>query len=245
MFYVSAKTSMMRTQARWEDQQRAMAAAKVLAAFANLEPDGVQSFRADPDHQDFFPQAWWDYQPTAPDGTPSPQMQWQINQQLVRDAWLFEFDMELNRYVQLLTSVFDPNKPEPPLFERGYRPPFVTGLNLGYEFQDELPYYLAVKWLGGQGWRAETCRFCGRRFVAEHPKSKFCSFGVTVDREFNIAPRGLQMSCFWANRKRAKHLWWTKYNEAINKQRKQKYRAEKRKEHHAKRKNPQKAAAKI
>jgi hypothetical protein len=225
----------MRTQASWEDQQQAMDAAKVLAVFANLEPDGVESFRTD--HQDFVPQAWWDYRPTTPNGTPSPKMQWQINQQLLRDAWLFEFDMELGRYVHLLTSVFDPNEPEPPLFERHHRPAFVAGLDIGYELQDQLPYYLAVKWLGGHGWRAKECRFCKRRFVADHPQTEFCSFGVTVDEAFNIATHGLQMSCFWAHRKRKKHLWWIDHNETINKRRKRKYRAEKRRESHAKRKN--------
>ena len=138
----------MRTQESWEDQQRVLCAARVLADFANLEPNGIDSFKAA--HPDFFPQAWWDYQPTSPNGTPSPKMQWQINQQLLRDAWLFEFVMELGPYVHLLTSVFDPNEPEPPLFERRHRPAFVAGLDLGYEFPDEAPYYLAVKWLGGQ-----------------------------------------------------------------------------------------------
>src|ERR1700686_5190375 len=137
----------MRTQTSWEDQQRAMDAARVLAEFANLEPEGVESFRTD--HPDFVSQAWWDYQPTIPNGSPSPKMQWQINQKFLRDAWLFEFDMELGSYVRLLTSVFDPNNPEPTLFERRHRPAFVAGLDIGYETQDELTYYLAVKWLGG------------------------------------------------------------------------------------------------
>jgi hypothetical protein len=54
----------------WEIQQRSMAAAKVLAEFANLEPQDVKQFRTD--HSGFFPEAWWSYRPTAYDGTPSP-----------------------------------------------------------------------------------------------------------------------------------------------------------------------------
>jgi hypothetical protein len=228
----------MRTKTSWEDQQRAMTAAKVLADFANLHPDGVERFRAE--HETFVPQAWWDYRPTSFDGTPSPKMQWQVNQKILRDAWVFEFDMELGPYVHLLTSVFDPNNPEPALFERRHRPAFVAGLDIGYESQDELPYYLAVKWLGGQGWRAKTCLFCEKRFVAEHPKTKFCSFGVTVDvKDFHIAADGIQTTCAWAYRKGKKHTWWIEHRERINERRKREYRLEKesRRNRHAKRKN--------
>ena len=192
----------------------------MLADFANLEPDGVESFRAA--HQDFVPQAWWDYQPTAPNGAPSPKMQWQINQKFLRDAWLFEFHMELGPYVHLLTSVFDPNEPEPPLFERRYRPVFVAGLDIGYEREDELPYYLAVKWLGGQGWRAKTCLFCGKRFVAEHSKTKFCSYGEPGDD--NWTP-----NCFQAHRRKYKKEHWSENSDRINKRRRHKYRKAKQK----------------
>ncbi|HXO33546.1 MAG TPA: hypothetical protein VN901_14435 [Candidatus Acidoferrales bacterium] len=224
----------MRTNESWEEQQRAIDAARVLAEFANLKPDGVEGFRTA--HRDFVPAGWWDYRPTSFNGVPAPTMQWQINQKLLRDAWLFEFDMELNRYVQLLTSVFDPNDPEPSLFERHHRPAFVTGLDIGYELQDQLPYYRAVKWLGGQGWRAKTCLFCGKRFVAEHPKTKFCSFDVTVDKtNFSIAAEGIKMSCFWAYRNGRKHVWWIEHRERINERRRREYRLEKKGSRRAKR----------
>jgi hypothetical protein len=156
-------------------------------------------------------------------------MQWQINQKFLRDAWLFEFDMELGPYVHLLTSVFDPNNPEPPLFERRHRPAFVAGLDIGYESQDELPYYRAVKWLGGQGWRAKTCLFCGKRFIAESSNTKYCSFGMTVDEDFNITTEGLQVSCFWAHRKKDKKENWSKHSERVNERRKREYRTAKKK----------------
>ncbi len=57
----------MRPPASWEEQQRALTAARVLADFANLEPGGIESFRAA--HPDFVPQAWWDYRPTTFNGT--------------------------------------------------------------------------------------------------------------------------------------------------------------------------------
>jgi hypothetical protein len=225
----------MRTQASWEDQERAMDAARVLAHFANLESDSVKSFRKA--RPDFVPQAWWDYRPTAFNGTPSLKMQWQMNQKRLRDAWLFEFSMEWIDYVHLLTSVFDPNETEPPLFERHYRPPFVTGLDLAFQSEGESPYHLAVTWLAGHGWRAKTCLFCGKRFIAEHSKTKFCGFGVTVDKGFNIAMQGLQMSCFWAHRKKYKKEKWSENSGHVNKRRRQEYHLEKKRSHRANRKN--------
>jgi hypothetical protein len=207
----------MRTQASWEELQRALNAARVLADFANLESEeDAQRFRKD--HGDFVPRTWWDYQPTTPDGAPSPKKQWQIAQKFLRDAWLFEFDISLFDYVHLLTSVFDPDDLESTLFEKRYHPPFATGLELG----DESPYHLAVKWLAGQGWRAKTC-FCGKRFVAEHSQTKFCG--------------GNKNACFWAHRKSKQHSWWIKHSKGINNQRRRNYQLEKKRSHRANRKN--------
>jgi hypothetical protein len=214
----------MRTDTSREDQQQALDAARVLAEFSNLEPEEVHRFRVD--HPDFVPQAWWDYQPTSPNGTPSPKMQWQITQGFIRDAWLFEFQMEWTRYVHLLTSVFDPNEAEPPLFERHHRPPFVAGLDLAFQNSQESPYHLAVTWLGGQGWRAKTCLFCGKRFIAESSNTKFCSFGVTVDEEDGLS---VEMSCFWAHRKKDKKKNWSEHSARINERRRQEYKKAKRK----------------
>lgn len=225
----------MRTETSWKEQQDALAAARVLAGFANLEPEGVESFRRD--HSDFFPKSWWDYRPTLPNGTPSPKTQWRIAQKFVRDAWFFEFDVERGPLVHLLTSVFDPSEPEPPLFERRHRPAFVVGLDIGYELQNELPFYLAVKWLGGQGWRAKTCRFCGKQFVAEHPKAQYCSFGVTVDDNFSVSADGVQMTCYWAHRKKYKHDLWSENSESINEKRRRDYRLEKKRSRHANRRS--------
>jgi hypothetical protein len=204
-----------------------MDAARVLAKFANLEPDGVENFRKA--HPDFVPQAWWDYRPTAMNGTPLPEMQWQINQKVLRDAWLFEFNLGQYDYVRLLTSVFDPNETYPPLFERRYRPISLTAWDLGDQLQYEPPYYLAVKWLGGQGWRAKTCWFCEKRFVAEHSKTKFCSYGEPGDD--NWAP-----NCFQAHRRKYQQEYWDECRDRTNKRRRQEYKLEKKGSRLAKRK---------
>jgi hypothetical protein len=201
----------VRTKASWEEQQQAIDAAKILAKFANLEPDGVDGFRKD--YPTFISQAWWDYRPTLPYApyAPSPKMQWQINQRLLRDAWMFEFHMDLGRYVHLLTSVFDPNEPEPPLTERRIRPAYVAGLDIGYEMEEDLPYYRAVKWLSGHGDHAKTCKECGQRFIGENSNAKFCP---PVD---GTSP------CFLASRKRDKDKNWNENKARINEQRRQEY----------------------
>jgi len=220
---VCDKYHKMKTQARSEDQQKALDAARVLAEFANLEAESVDRFKAE--HRDFVPQAWWNYRPTLPYApfAQSPQMQWQINQKLLRDAWSFEFDMALGSYVHLLTSVFDPSEPEPPLFGRRYRPAFVAGLDIGDQFQDELPYYLAVKWLGSQGWRAKQC-MCGRRFIAENSNAQFCSSGL----------QGKDRNCFWEYRKQYKRTNWEENKASTNERRRREYQLKKKRSRRAK-----------
>jgi hypothetical protein len=213
---MSAKEAhLVRTKASWEEQQEAIAAAKVLAEFANLEPDGVEEFRKA--HPAFVPQAWWDYRPTLPYApyAPAPKMQWQINQNLLRDAWMFEFHLELGRYVHLLTSVFDPNEPEPPLSERRIRPAYVAGMDIGYEMEEDLPYYRAVKWLSGHGEHAKTCRECGRRFIGENSNAKFCP------------PVNEASPCFQASRKRDKDKNWDANKDRVNERRRREYQKSK------------------
>lgn len=213
----------MRSQASWEEQQQAIEAAKVLAEFANLEPGDETQFQAN--HPEFVPQAWWEYPPTDPRGNPLPKKQWQIAQKFVRDAWLFEFQLPLFDYVHLLTAVFNPENIEWSKLSERHRPAFATGLDL----EDEYPYHLAAKWLSGNGWRAKTCWWCKRRFIAEHSRARFCRFGTTVD--------GNETTCFWAHRKPDQRKNWEANKKRVNKKRRREYRANEQKERHAKRKS--------
>ena len=203
----------MRTQASCDDQDKAMTASRVLAEYANLEPEGVEGFSAA--HPDFVP-AWWFMAIGGRGKGP-----WMRERDLIREAWgKFQADLIL----RLVTSHW-----------------FTFGTFNRREVssqEKEWPYQQAVMFLHINPWRAKTCLFCGRRFIAEHPKAKFCGFDVTVDENFNIAPRGIQKSCFWAYRRRSKHLWWMKHSEGINKRRKRDYQTEKQnRRSHAKRKN--------
>lgn len=200
----------------WENQQQAISRAKILAEFANLQPSDIENFRAD--HPKFFPERWWDYRAIAYDGTPSPEPQWQRTQRYLWDAWLFEFDIDtpLFDYLRLLTSVFDPADLEEMAPKTKFRPSFAALTEIG----DDYPYHLAVKWLTGQaGWRAKTCSFCEKRFIAQHPNGRFCSFGVTVD--------GIRTICSWAYRKGYKKAWWDIHSESVNERRRENYEQQK------------------
>ena len=184
IFYLYAtKEEIVRNDASWEEQQKLIADAKVLAEFADLTSDGVESFRKA--HPDFFPASWWDYRPTnLSDGKPSRQMQWEIVQLNIRDAWRDAFQMPLLHSMFLLTSVFDSE--EMGWDENQPRPAFVTDLHI--LDLESYPYHEVIQWLIGQSWRVKTCLHCKRCFIAEHPKRLFC----TNDNE---------TSCFWAHRK--------------------------------------------
>jgi hypothetical protein len=197
--------------ASWEEQQRALATARVLADFANLEPDGVERFQAA--HPDFVPQAWWDYQPNDSEGQPFRSKQWEIVQLNLRDAWRYRFQIGLIHSMFLLTAVFDPEE----LVGEGH-PLCMTGLNI-LEL-DSYPYHEAIQWLHGQGWRLKTCLHCKKHFVAEHSKTKFCSYGEPGDD--NWTP-----NCFQAHRRKYQQEYWDECRDRTNKRRRQKYQLEK------------------
>jgi hypothetical protein len=202
---------MLRSDVSWEEQQRLIGDAKVLAKFANLTPDGVESFRSA--HPDFFPASWWDYRPTnLSDGKRSSKMQWEIVQLNIRDSWLFEFQMPLLHSVFLLTSVFDPEEMD--WDENQPHPAFVTGsyvLNL-----ESYPYHEVIQWLIGQSWRVKTCLHCKKCFIAEHPKRLFCTNEGDT-------------SCFWAHRKAYHQKHWEDHSVSVNEHRRQEYKKAKRK----------------
>ena len=177
---------MRHSDTSWDERQKRLAEAKTLADFANLEPSDVGAFRKD--HPDFFPAAWWDYRPTTLTKRPTlekptPKMQWEIVQQMVRDTWLRQFRLPPFWSTWLLTSVFDPEEMG---WDEEHRPPFVTGLHV--LDIDSYPYHEAVQWLVGQSWRVKQCEQCGKCFIAEASQRRFCSNDGDT-------------SCFWAHRK--------------------------------------------
>jgi hypothetical protein len=192
----------MRTKASWDEQQQALDAARALADYANLEPEGVESFRTA--HPDFVP-AWWFWSPQG-------KGQWMRERDLVREAWgKFAADLIL----RLVTSHWFT---------------FGTFNRVQVSSQEkEWPYQQAIMFLHINPWRAKTCEWCGKRFIAEHSRARFCSFGVVVD--------GNPTTCFWAHRKPSQKESWIEHSVRINERRRQEYRLEKKRRRRAKRKN--------
>jgi len=204
----------MKSNARWQNEQQALQAARLLAQFANLEHDGVERFRQD--HPDFVPPVWWIGPASNKSiGTYSP---WVLERDRLRTAWAGEFPAD--KTLELVTSS---------LFLIAHAQASDTTEETEGTPQKVWPYQRAVLFLHVNAWRAKTCEWCKNRFVGEHPKARFCSYGVVVE--------GNETPCFWAHRKKYKNEKWIENRETINEQRRLEYSAVKRRKSHAKRKN--------
>jgi hypothetical protein len=207
----------MKTQRRWEKERHALGAARLLAEFANLEAESVEGFRgASKHHREFLPDIWWTM--SGYNQSLGTHKTWVAERDQLRAAWDAEFPA--NKTLELTTS-----------------PAFLTANALSSDSTGEMestpqkvwPYQHAVLYLHVNAWRAKKCEWCGRRFIGEHPKARFCANGVAVD--------GNEATCFWAHRKKYKTEKWNKNSETINDQRRREYLAAKRRKGRAKRKN--------
>ena len=207
----------MKTQRRWEKERDALEAARLLAEFANLEAESVEEFRsASKNHREFLPNIWWTM--SASNQSLGTHKTWVAERDRLRAAWDAEFPAD--KTLELATSLV-----------------FLSAHALSSDSTEEMentprkvwPYQRAVLYLHVNAWRAKKCEWCGRRFIGEHPKARFCAYGVVVD--------GNEATCFWAHRKKYKTEKWSKNREAINDQRRREYLAAKRRKSRAKRKN--------
>lgn len=135
-------------------------AADALAAFANLEPANVQAFRRR--FPDFLPPTFWTGLAWNADaGVYEP---WIRERDLLRRAWLKQFPADL--CLRLVASSL-----------------FLAANVLTSEDEQELasatqkvwPYQKSILFLQSNPWRAKVCKECGKRFVADHAKRKYCS----------------------------------------------------------------------
>ncbi len=203
----------MKSEANLQRQEQALKAAGLLAEFANLEEEGAESFRKS--HPDFVPLIWW----TGPAwnkgiGTYSP---WLRERDLLRKAWSMGFPADTT--LELATNKF---------FLAAHALASDTTEEMESRPQKVWPYQRAVLFLHVNPTRARTCEWCGRRFTSE-TKARFCRLGLVVD--------GKEINCFWEYRKKYKHENWNEKSGSVNEERRRKYRAEKRRESHASRKN--------
>ena len=183
---------------RIEEEERALLdAADALAAFANLEPAGVEAFRQL--HLDFIPAVWW------------AKSNWLQERNLLLKAWRAGFPADLTLKLttarlfgvaHILASAGLPAGIPNPSFtaqmitdaldnfdgrsliglapNRKILAPDGTDITKEVKRRVESdpqvwPYQRAVLFLHVEPWRAKVCQECGRRFVADHARRKYCS----------------------------------------------------------------------
>jgi hypothetical protein len=201
----------MKSDKSWQREEAAVREAEALAELANLEPADVETFVKN--HPNFVPSIWWNSPAWSKHlGIHVP---WERERDRLRDAWATEFPA--NKTLELTANGL-----------------FMAAHTLEFETTDEAenaprkiwPYQRAVLFLHVDSWRAKTCEWCNRRFIGTHSQARFCLYGAPGDPE---------STCFAAHRKPSKAENWNENSDRLNAERRQKYRAEKEKESHAKR----------
>jgi hypothetical protein len=209
LFYVSAKGLAMRSKANWERQDQALKLARVLAEFANLEPDGVESFQKA--HPDFVPPEWWSGRAWR-DGV-GVYRPWMAEQAVLREGWVAGFSATTT--LRLVTTS---------LFLIAHAVASDTQEEMESTPQKVWPYQRAILYLHVNPTKARICEWCGKRFVSE-TVARFCPFGTVIE----IEDLSEQTTCFWAHRKKDQADNWSKNSDRINKQRRRDYRKAKQK----------------
>jgi hypothetical protein len=175
----------------FRQSKRGLAVADTLVEFTNLEDTGVDAFRLK--HPDFVPAAWWDYKYLRGGPYKSESVAWKDVQADLRKAWdvwssgkrLGHFDL-----MSLCLAVFDPTNIKPEELHQfhpenaavsaqvkssefyGPRPRFAPPSALT---NTKFGFHKAVFFLNaGPSWRVRVCK-CGKPYVAEHPRRKYCS----------------------------------------------------------------------
>jgi hypothetical protein len=206
----------MKSNERWQNEQDALESARLLAQFANLEPEDAERFKIVPKYRDFVPAVWWDGRAFSTRiGTYVP---WVLERDRLRASWEAEFPAD--KTLELVTSS---------LFLAAHAVASDTTEEMKNTLQRVWPYQSAVLFLHVNAWRAKICEWCGKRFVGEHSQARFCTYGVVVD--------GHETTCYWAHRKKYKDANWIENSATINEQRRLEYSAAKRRKSRAKRKN--------
>ena len=171
---------------RTEEETRALLdAADALAAFADLEPDGVENFRRL--YPAFVPQTWW-IGPSWKDGV-GVYHPWMRERDLLRKAWAAGFPADLT--LELATTS---------LFLIAHALTSDTTEEMEKTPQKVWDYQRALLFLSVDQWRAKNCEECGNPFVADHASRKYCSIA---------AENGMNCSALVIKRQ---HLKWGEEN---------------------------------
>jgi hypothetical protein len=181
---------------------------QALAEFANLDNNNhdpldrrnFENFRNN--YPEFVPQAWWDYRPTDSERKPLANNQWELNQEMLREAWENQFAIGMFDLLRLLTSVFDPNDlTDVAVFPSlGHRPMFATMA----EIADPCPYQNAVLYLREHPWQAKVCENCHCYIVVRVAKTRLCDKDECGNSIREINHRASKLRSYHRNKARRK-----------------------------------------
>jgi len=142
----------------------------MLAAFANLEPAGVDRFRNGV-APGFVPEGWWTGQMASISIPVTPI--WQLEQKRLREAWRSQFPPVA--CVDLIVSATKMSELEQ------WREADESNEQVA-EFIPKpkiYPYQHAIMLIALQSWRARICEICGKHFVKDFPRNRYCSPACT------------------------------------------------------------------
>ena len=166
--------------------------ARTLALFSNLTPENSEYFRQN--YPGFVPDRWWravysellgganEFANEAPS---IDNVLWRLWQKFLQESWT---KLSPDRIIALLTmwagTEQSSESSESEVRGRGICIPVAY------------PYQRAVMFLAMEQWRAKFCANCGKRFVKEKPRQKFCGD-----------------ACFAESRKAYKRALWEEHPE--------------------------------
>ena len=160
-------------------QKSLLVDAKMLAEFANLEPADADYFRNSV-APDFVPEGFWMGQVIAVSPGATSKAIWQNQQELLRDAWRSHFSPECCLNLIVLAAKLSAGEQRMEQIREQVQklpneeiPGFVSKLSLPRP--KIYPYQHAVMLLALQPWRARICGKCGKYFMKEKPRDRYCS----------------------------------------------------------------------
>ena len=158
-----------------EITQAILDAADSLADFANLKPDDLADFRQRYPNfaPDSWPGGWWNSRVVAEQG--GLEFRWQEMQRQLHKLWLQRFSPDLCVELMIVGT-------EWARMSAKYNAQQQAGeeqeLRAGSGF-DASPkvwdFQRAIMFLYVQPWRARICEMCGKMYVANHGKRKYCT----------------------------------------------------------------------
>jgi hypothetical protein len=153
--------------------------AKMLAAFANLEPPDADNFR-NAVAPDFVPAGFWAGMALPMQSGAASSKIWQAEQKRLREAWRSQFSPE--RCLDIIVSAAKHSESEQRMAQITERLlKMDNDAALEFIAKQELPkpkiypYQHAVMLLALQPWRARICGKCGQYFMKDKPRDRYCS----------------------------------------------------------------------